>query len=232
DWHLGYPDCAGTRQSPINIAVPSITAVSVSPFSLSFSSATCAGNEMSFKGDGAVWQVGFEGCTTQPSLTYEGQVYNLLQFHIHSPSEYEIGGAEYSAGFHFVHVKAGTTSDLLVVGVAFDITTHSTNPELQKYWDVLETGASNTTDTFTACPYDLLSLNPGFTHFMGSLTTPPCTEGVEWIFMNNPSYMSETQLNLYRTSVATFPGSKVSEQGNTNRPVQPVNDRALTYVVL
>ncbi|CAN0395438.1 unnamed protein product, partial [Pylaiella littoralis] len=187
-------------------------------------------------------QVGFEGCTTQPSLTYEGQVYNLLQFHIHSPSEYEIAGAEYSAGFHFVHVKAGTTSDLLVVGVAFDITTHSTNPELQKYWDVLETGASNTTDTFTASPYDLLSLNPGFTHFMGSLTTPPCTEvravhpakssRVEWIFMNNPSYMSETQLNLYRTSVATFPGSKVSELGNTNRPVQPVNDRAVTYVVL
>ncbi|CAN0174003.1 unnamed protein product, partial [Scytosiphon promiscuus] len=177
-------------------------------------------------------QVGFEGCTTQPFLIFEGEVYDLLQFHIHSPSEYEIGGAEYSAGFHFVHVKAGTTSDLLVVGVVFDVITHSTNLEMQKYWDVLETGASNTTDTFTASPYDLFSIIPGFTHFTGSLTTPPCTEGVEWIVMNSPSHMSETQLNLYRTSVATFPGSKVSELGNTNRPVQAVNGRSITYALL
>ncbi|CAN0433481.1 unnamed protein product, partial [Ascophyllum nodosum] len=133
------------------------------------------------------------------SLSFESETYNLLQIHIHSPSEHAIGGSLRDAEIHWVHVKAGTTDELLVVGVLFDVSEYGTN--LQPLWDVLDTGEDFTSALFDTRIYDLIPPNKVFSHYMGSLTTPPCTEGVTWIVMNEPIIISEMQLDDFRASV-------------------------------
>ncbi|CAN0125589.1 unnamed protein product [Ascophyllum nodosum] len=65
---------------------------------------------------------------------------------------------------------------------------------------------------------------------MGSRTTPPCTEDVTWIVMNEATIISKMQLDEFRESVALSYDSKVDEHGNTNRPYQPLNDRDVFLV--
>eukprot|EP00903_Cladosiphon_okamuranus_P007202 g6993.t1 len=228
DWYLGYPDCAGTRQSPINLSGPVVEVVDAATYPLEFGDVTCHSSELSFTSNYAVWQVGFDGCSTVPYLTYKGEQYNLLQFHIHSPSEYTFGGSEKAADIHFVHLKDGVDDvQLLVVGLLFDITEIGDNLELENFWSVLDTGKNTTDVSFTTNPYHMLPVSRSFTHFMGSLTTPPCSEGVKWIVMNELGYMGRRQIEDYRRAVALYDGSKVSEFGNTNRPIQALNDRTL-----
>jgi hypothetical protein len=79
-------------------------------------------------------------------------------------------------------------------------------------------------------PYE--DLFPGtYSHFnyVGSLTTPPCTPGAKWFIFDTPVPISSDDVNIIRTSMGTVPDSKRSQQGNTNRPVQPKNNRQLYY---
>lgn len=230
DWHLGYPDCGLSRQSPINLAADLSMVASPADFNLEFTQNFCDSSELVFTSNFAVYEVAYDGCSTDPHLMFQGEKYNLLQLHIHSPSEYQVGGAEHAAGIHMVHAKESTGTDLLVVGIMYDVDDYGDNLEIEKLWSVLRTGQNTTEEAFTSQAYDLLPVSPSYSHYMGSLTTPPCTQGVTWIVMNEPSKMGRKQLDEYRDSVASYPGSKVSEFGNTNRPVQPLNNRPLTYV--
>eukprot|EP00904_Undaria_pinnatifida_P010066 jgi/Undpi1/618/HiC_scaffold_10.g04082.m1 len=201
-----------------------------SAFNIEFFPNECMSDELLFQADERVWEVIFEECSDTPHLEFKGERYNLLQIHIHSPSEHMIGGSEHAAEIHWVHVKEGTEDDLLVLGVLFDISGYGSNVEIQHLWDVLDVGETATDEVFVTRVYDVLPSNPVFSHYMGSLTTPPCTEGVKWIVMSDPVCMSKMQLDEFRTSVALFDDSKVDEQGNTNRPGQPLNDREVFFV--
>lgn len=79
-------------------------------------------------------------------------------------------------------------------------------------------------------PYE--DLFPGtYSHFnyKGSLTTPPCTPGARWFIFDTPVPISDDDLRIIRDSIGSVPDSKRSQQGNTNRPVQPKNGRQLYY---
>ena len=67
----------------------------------------------------------------------------------------------------------------------------------------------------TVSAMDMLPANKDYYRFNGSLTTPPCSEGVRWMVMKNPVEASEAQINKFHS---TF-------HGDTNRPVQPINAR-------
>ncbi|CAN0071650.1 unnamed protein product, partial [Laminaria digitata] len=121
----------------------------------------------------------------------------------------QIGGSEHEAEIHWVHVKAGTDDQLLVIGVLFDTTQYGSNVEIEHLWDVLDIGKPTTDEVFVTRVYDIMPSNPVFSHYMGSLTTPPCTEGVKWIVMSDPVTMGKMQLDEFRTSVALFDNSKV-----------------------
>lgn len=230
DWHKGYPDCGKKAQSPIDLAADLETVVKGSAYELKFYPNECKSDELLFQADERVWEILFGGCSDVPHVEFKGERYNLLQIHIHSPSEHMIGGSEHSAEIHWVHVKEGTEDQLLVVGVLFDTTDYGSNVEIQHLWDVLDIGETTTKEVFTTRIYDIMPSNPVFSHYMGSLTTPPCTEGVKWIVMSDPVTMSKMQLDEFRTSVALFDDSKVDEHGNTNRPGQSLNDRKIFFV--
>eukprot|EP00904_Undaria_pinnatifida_P010044 jgi/Undpi1/616/HiC_scaffold_10.g04080.m1 len=230
DWHLGYPDCGLKSQSPIDIAADLETVVESSAYKLQFFPNACKSDKLFFQADERVWEVKFENCTDTPHLNFKGETYNLAQIHIHSPSEHMIGASEHAAEIHWVHVKEGTDDDLLVVGVLFDTTKYGENVEIQNLWDVLDIGTTSTKNSFITRVYDVMPSNPVFSHYMGSLTTPPCTQGVKWIVMSDPVTMSEMQLEEFRTSVSLYQDSKVDEQGNTNRPWQALNDREVFFV--
>lgn len=138
--------------------------------------------------------------------------YELLQFHFHSPSEHAVDGSTYPMEAHFVHKAQDGT--LAVVGVMFKAGAH--NDALQPIWDHMprRTGETihggNTLIDATA----LLPSGHNFARYIGSLTTPPCSENVQWHVMKEPIEASQDQINVFRSVV----------QENA-RPLQPVGDR-------
>eukprot|EP00904_Undaria_pinnatifida_P001017 jgi/Undpi1/10916/HiC_scaffold_3.g01442.m1 len=176
------------------------------------------------------WLVGFEYCDEPPELSFRGEAYSLTQMHLHSPSEHMIGGSCHDAEMHFVHTSKASEDKVLVVGVFLDAREYGSNFELEPLWEVLDAGATTTNGTRPMKAYDLLPSSEEYSHYTGSLTTPPCTEGVDWIVMTSPTMIGKLQLEECRKSVAVFEDSKVDELSNTNRPCQAINDRTV-YIV-
>lgn len=147
-------------------------------------------------------------------ITVRGGTYELLQFHFHHPSEEQVNGKRYAMVAHLVHKNA--EGQLAVVAVL--LTPGEPNPAVDTVWkhmplDVgdrvkLPTGALNLPD--------LLPQDQRYYQFMGSLTTPPCTEGVLWMVLKTPVTLSPAQIRLFGQ---LFP--------NNARPVQEVNGRAV-----
>lgn len=148
------------------------------------------------------------------SLTVDGRTFELKQFHFHSPSENRIGGKSFPLEGHLVH--ADKDGNLAVVAVLFAEGAASTS--LAKLWDKMPAKAGDK----TALPAgfnitELLPANRDYYRFTGSLTTPPCSEGVWWLVMKHHPTVTKAQAEKF---------SKTLGFAN-NRPVQPVNARAV-----
>jgi carbonic anhydrase len=146
-----------------------------------------------------------------------GQRYDLLQFHFHHPSEHLLSGKAQDLEVHFVHKAA--SGALAVIGVF--ITPGAANATLQAVFDAMpakegpEVATSATID-----PDQLLSSGPYY-RYMGSLTTPPCSEGLTWSVFEKPITASKDQILAFAKLFA-----------NNARPVQPLNNRFLLEVGL
>jgi carbonic anhydrase len=139
--------------------------------------------------------------------------YGLSQFHFHAPSEHAVNGRLAEAEVHLVHKAAD--GKLAVVGILIEAGAH--NPAFDAFWSKLpETSGpavqlSAQMNAAALLPKDRLTYR-----YAGSLTTPPCTEGVTWSMMVKPIQMSADQLAAF---TRLFDGN--------NRPLQPLNGRAL-----
>ena len=146
-------------------------------------------------------------------IIVDGKEFDLKQFHFHTPSENNINGKSFPLEAHFVHAsKAG---ELAVVAVMFE--EGKENEALKELWAVMPTqvGKHHTID---AKHLDaLLPKNRDYYRFNGSLTTPPCTEGVRWLVMKNAVTLSKAQIETFK---------KVMHLHN-NRPLQPTNARMI-----
>lgn len=144
-------------------------------------------------------------------IEVEGVRRDLVQFHFHAPSEHAVRGRQYAAELHLVHKN--DRGQFSVVGVLIDEGT--TNPAYEPVWDHMpaevgaETSAPVTVDAGALLPKVRTTYR-----YRGSLTTPPCTEGVEWFVMTQPVQLSPKQIDAFRRLFS----------GNV-RPVQPVNAR-------
>ena len=128
------------------------------------------------------------------AITVLGRRYELLQFHFHRPSEERINGRQFDMVAHLVHKDA--EGRLAVVAVLLD--RGSAQPLVQAVWNSLplEKGEAQASPV----PIDLNHLLPEdrrYYTYMGSLTTPPCSEGVLWMVMKQPVQLSSDQINIF-----------------------------------
>jgi carbonic anhydrase len=209
-----YEACAaGVMQSPVDI--PTKLAKSGQSFHFSYGSArvTVAHHEHvdDIVDNGHTIQVTVEEGST---LTTAKDTYALKQFHFHTPSENRVAGKSFPMEAHFVHQS--TQGAFAVVAVFFKEGVKNEN--LQKLIDHFP--ASRGEKVAVAGAIDLsLHVPPKANtfHFLGSFTTPPCTENVEWIVYEKPTTASKEQLAAF-----------ASKLGNNNRPTQDFRARPLS----
>ncbi len=148
------------------------------------------------------------------SINVNGSVYQLIQFHFHHPSETEIDGQKFDLELHLVHKNA--EGRLAVVAVLMK--SGSENAALRDLWSYLprEIGKEIEKKKVQINAEDFLPSNRNYYKFAGSLTTPPCSENVDWYVMKAPVDISPLEINAF---------SKLYP--NNARPVQPVNGRTI-----
>ncbi|HUH40769.1 MAG TPA: carbonic anhydrase family protein, partial [Castellaniella sp.] len=130
--------------------------------------------------NGHTIQVDFAAGST---LALDGASFELKQVHFHAPSENRIAGRSFPFEAHFVH--ADPQGALAVIGVLYE--TGAANTALNPIWAELPTQAGPAQPLKAAVnPADLLPANMDYFRFSGSLTTPPCTEGVRWLVLQKP----------------------------------------------
>lgn len=144
------------------------------------------------------------------TLVVDGTEFELKQFHFHTPSENLIKGHQYPLEAHFVH--ADVAGNLAVLAVMFE-TGAQNEPLAQLTAELPKVGASVPLAKELAVQSLLPKLDEYY-RFNGSLTTPPCSEGVRWFVVKQPNSLSQQQ------SAALH-----SVMGNNNRPIQAHNAR-------
>jgi carbonic anhydrase len=148
------------------------------------------------------------------SITVMGRNYPLVQFHFHRPSEERINGKTYDMVAHLVHKDYDNS--LAVIAVLME--RGMEHPVIQTLWNhmPLEVGMESQPPNVMIDLNRLLPEKRDYFTYMGSLTTPPCTENVLWMVFKNPVPVSLEQIGIFSR---LYP--------NNARPVQPANDRLI-----
>ena len=140
--------------------------------------------------------------------------YNFVQLHFHAPAEEQIEGRQYPFSAHLVHRDA--SGNLAVITLLFDV--GAKNKALAPLFASMPRHEG---DSVILSKLDLASLFPAkrdYYAYMGSLTTPPCTEGVRWQVLKVSGTVSAKQLKAFKQ---LFPMNA--------RPIQPTNGRMVKF---
>jgi carbonic anhydrase len=140
--------------------------------------------------------------------------YQLTQFHFHRPSEEHIHGKAYDMVVHFMH----EASDGKVAGVAVLLKSGRANATVRQIWEHMPETAGKEEEIPGAelNPAGLLPHDTGYYMYMGSLTAPPCTEGITWFVLKTPVGISAEEINAF---AKLYP--------HDVRPLQPLNGRVV-----
>lgn len=214
--------CAeGRHQSPIDLVNPTPAKLPPIPYDYRPTS-------MNVRNTGHTIEV---ACPEGNWIEVDDTRYQLLQFHFHAPSEHTVAGKPFDIEMHLVHKSEDGA--LAVVGLLIESGRHkfvfdpiwshlpAVPGETQHIKNVTEDGSLIVDPRFMFSPNDQVedvapSLFGDYYRYDGSLTTPPCSEGVKWIVLTTPIEMSETQIAAFKA---------ISH--DNNRPVQPLNERKL-----
>jgi len=196
------------RQSPINIT-GAVDDANLSDLNIAYTNSTT-----DIINNGHTIQFNYNGPSS--TFTFKGEQYSLLQFHFHAKSEHTVGGYHYPLEAHLVHKN--TSGGLAVIGVFFE--TGAENDFLAEFTGHLPTHEDETYTNanliFNAS--NLVDIDSGYYNYNGSLTTPPCSEIVEWIVLESPIEASSAQLDAFSTIL----------HGNY-RPIQPLSGRIIKH---
>jgi len=197
---------SGKSQSPINID-STVTAESAGLEKIAFDYGTGISSVIN---NGHTIQVNFDKGS---SIKIDGIKFPLIQFHFHTPSENEIDGKHFPLEGHFVHA----TKDGKLAVVALMFKDGAENPFLKKVWAKMPhtVGKTNPIKISANEVNALLPKNKAYYRFNGSLTTPPCSEGVRWMVLKNYSSISKNQVEEFLHTL----------HHANNRPIQPINAR-------
>jgi carbonic anhydrase len=141
------------------------------------------------------------------TIELHGETFKLLQFHFHGKSEHTVDGKRYDMVAHLVHQNP-KTKQLAVIAVFFE--EGKNNPALDNVLSGID-------KEIRIDPADLLPADTQhYFHYVGSLTTPPCSENVQWYLLKQPAQASKDQIEAFRKYYV-----------DNERPVQELHDRAI-----
>jgi carbonic anhydrase len=190
----------GRVQSPIDVPVIKSSRTTRITFAYRAGPGTIVNNGHTIQIDVATGNV----------LTVGGERYELLQFHFHTPSENTIEGRRFQMEMHLVHRSAAGRLAVVAVmiqpGGAGHLIENLPKPAMSGHAMPIKEMAVN--------PIDLLPKIKEHYAFMGSLTTPPCSEGVRWFVMKKTIRISAATIKQLHAIL-----------GDNNRPVNPLNGR-------
>ncbi|CAE8646876.1 unnamed protein product [Polarella glacialis] len=246
DWPRMYPLCEGNPnpdhpnnqfQSPIDI--PSRGPHEPTDERLSLNGWGCTQAVFQLLHDYLEVNFADAGCTNL-TATWKGTTYTLVQLHFHMMSEVQLDGKKFMGEMHMVH--SASDGSPLVIGTFLDL------PQSAE-----DMGNGYVHDMFLACtdivnglnlsrlvsayefgrydvinPYFLQRAGNKFYSYPGSLTTPPCTPGVEWISMAEPILVSQPDFDIYHAFLSNrLRNGTQNSYGFDGRPPQPLNNRTI-----
>ncbi len=135
-------------------------------------------------------------CNTDPgsSVTLDGEKFRLLQFHFHHPSEHVMDGRRFDMECHLVHIN--DHGMLAVLGVFIE--PGPGNKVLAPVWRHMPNSkGENKVPSVHIDPVRLLPANRQYFRYLGSLTTPPCSEKVIWSVFSQPVQASTAQVGKF-----------------------------------
>ncbi len=203
-------DCGGKRQSPVNIIDIYTTTLKQdkNPLTINYSASTQINKVVN---NGHSIQFNFEA---GDSIKYQNHIYHLTQIHFHEPSEHTINGIRYPLEIHLVHTgknkkytvmsvlaKEGEESQLFEFLESFLPLKENETKEIHKSLDLST----------------LFPKNNNFYSYGGSLTTPPCTESVNWVVFKEPIIVSVNEVLKLKDNMPK----------DNYRNEQPLNDRVV-----
>lgn len=204
----------GEAQSPIDIARTQAEDLTNIAFHYEASAVSLLNNGHTLQ---AKYPEGYEGYIELPEQQGNAatpQRYHVAQFHYHAPSEHTINGQSFAAELHIVHYKRDDPGQNPAVVIGILLEEGAENPA---YAPFLADPPSEENEEVAEVEMNLAALLPSVQtsfRYVGSLTTPPCTEGITWVVMNTPVQLSAEQLGKL----------EAIWEGN-NRPVQALNER-------
>ncbi len=200
-----FSDCSsGKNQSPVDLT--EMIEGNLPPIEFQYKA-----GENEILNNGHAIQINY---TPGSTISVSGHTFELKQFHFHSPSENTIEGHSYPMEAHFVH--ADKDGNLAVIAVMFEL--GEENAELEKAWAHMPelAGEKHSLPSMLDAKA-LLPANLDYYRFNGSLTTPPCSEGVWWLVMKHFDTASKAQVDKFANIL----------QHPNNRPIQPLNARMI-----
>lgn len=202
--HWGGTCKTGRAQSPLDMKTAAAKAEKLPPLVFDYRPAP-----LHIIDNGHTVQVDVEPGS---SLNVGHEHYSLVQFHFHKPSEEAIDGRHYAMVAHFVHRNA--KGELAVVAVL--LKAGEDNPLVDTLWRNVphQKGREEVLHAIVINPAQLLPVNRAYFSYRGSLTSPPCTEGVRWFVIKSPSSIGLNQIVAFGK---LYPMNA--------RPVQPLNKR-------
>jgi len=141
------------------------------------------------------------------NVELNGEIFNLLQFHFHGKSEHTVDGKRYAMVAHLVHQNI-KTKQLAVVAVFFEEGENNA---------ILDNILGGIGKNIRIDPQDILPDDIAhYYHYIGSLTTPPCSENVQWYLLKMPAKASKDQIEAFRKYYV-----------DNERPVQEIHNRSI-----
>lgn len=210
-WAQHFCDARGTKQSPIDVdvnAVLSGESTQVESPTVNVRYLDCMAS-VENNGLGVKWSVQDAG-----GVDFNENFYKLVQFHYHIPSEHSFSGHLKELEIHFVH-QHEESGELLVLGHLYEFGAANDFLSNVIQFRPLKVGESKKLSQRIEFS-KLIGFSEGkFIHYQGSLTTPPCSEGVQWFVNPEVQKISFSQVAWFESCVPC----------NNSRPVQPMNGR-------
>ena len=210
DWKTrGYSECGNNVQSPVDIEPATVVKATLPNIGYHFTPFA-----MKIVDVGHTVQVINTGTNT---LTVNGKTYTVAQLHFHHRSEHTVNGRSYPLEMHMVSADPDPATNTNVVLAVFFEESATDNAFLAKVFNNIPTQKQQEVQTQEQLSLgDILPADPHYYSYTGSLTTPPCTAGVNWVIFQQPMTLSTAQLAQF---TRRYPGNA--------RPTQPLKTRVI-----